>query len=314
MRAAHHSDLLEVELTARRRAVRQVRRAEVPRGRARQGLPRRRAAAGQPARRDRLVPAAAAARGHRPGPGPRAARRAAARRRPTPSCATPRSWRPRRRRPAPRSPPPSTRSPPPGRSRRVADRAGGVLRLLRPLLTRALPRPRRPGSATWTGWSSAAADGRRRWPTFVADLTLDPPASHRRPRRAAAPGRGLPGAVHRALGQGPGVGRRARHPRRRRRVPVRHGAVQRRPGCRGAAAVLRRRHPGPRRRSIYTPLRMPHHRRARTTSTASPRQPVPHPRGRRRHGRPSAAPYAGAEAAATTAPRVAIPTLGELFG
>ena len=50
MRTGHHSDLLEVELTARRVPVRQVRRAEVPRGRARQGLPRGAAAARQPLR------------------------------------------------------------------------------------------------------------------------------------------------------------------------------------------------------------------------------------------------------------------------
>ena len=46
--------------------VRQVRRPEVPRSRARQGLPGRPAAPRQPRRRDRVVPAAAPARRHRP--------------------------------------------------------------------------------------------------------------------------------------------------------------------------------------------------------------------------------------------------------
>ena len=57
-------------------AVRQVRRAQVPGGRARQGLPRGAASPRQPGRRDRLVPSPAAARRHRSGARPRAADRA----------------------------------------------------------------------------------------------------------------------------------------------------------------------------------------------------------------------------------------------
>ena len=50
--------------------LREVRRPAVHRHRPRQGLPRRRADPGQPRRRPGLVPAAAAARGHRPGTRP----------------------------------------------------------------------------------------------------------------------------------------------------------------------------------------------------------------------------------------------------
>ena len=107
MRAAHHSDLLEVELTARRvpfvkyGGLKFLEAAHV------KDFIADRPAARQPARRDRLVPAAAAARRHRPGPGPRAARRAA------PGRARHRAAAPRRgrgrpgRQPGPRSPPPS---------------------------------------------------------------------------------------------------------------------------------------------------------------------------------------------------------------
>ena len=48
---------------------------------------------------------------------------------------------------------------------------------------------------------------------------------HRRPRRTAAPGRRLPGAVNGALRQGAGVAGRARDPSGRRRLSGGHGAV-----------------------------------------------------------------------------------------
>ena len=51
-------------------------------------------------------------------------------------------------------------------------------------------------------------------------------------RRPAPARRGLPHPLHHALGQGPRVRRRLRHPRRRRQHPVRHGHGQRRPRSR----------------------------------------------------------------------------------
>ena len=70
VRAGHHSDILEIELSRAQDPVREIRRPEVHRHRARQGLPGRRADPGQPRRRAGLVPAAAPARRHRPGPRP----------------------------------------------------------------------------------------------------------------------------------------------------------------------------------------------------------------------------------------------------
>ena len=74
-----------------------------------------------------------------------------------------------------------------------------------------------------------------------------PGRAHARPtqldRRSCRPTgarRGLPDPEHHALRQGAGVGRRVRHPRRRRQHPVGHVDRQRRRDRRGAAAVLRR--------------------------------------------------------------------------
>ena len=73
-----------------------------------------------------------------------------------------------------------------------------------------------------------------------------PAGVHAGARRPAAARRGLPHPLHHALGQGPRVRRRLRHPRRRRQHPVRHGHRQRRRDRGGAAAVLRRLHARPR--------------------------------------------------------------------
>ena len=50
-------------------------------------------------------------------------------------------------------------------------------------------------------------------------------ALHRRPRRPAVDRRGLARHLHRALGQGPRVGRRPPPQRGRRQLPARHGAA-----------------------------------------------------------------------------------------
>ena len=50
-----------------------------------------------------------------------------------------------------------------------------------------------------------------------------PAGVHAGPRRPAAARRGLPHPLHHALGQGAGVRRRLRHPRRRRQHPIGHG-------------------------------------------------------------------------------------------
>ena len=74
-----------------------------------------------------------------------------------------------------------------------------------------------------------------------------PAVVHRRPGRPAAPGRGLARPLHDPFGQGPGVGRRPRDPRRRRHDPVGHGHRRRRRDRGGAPAALRRHDPGARR-------------------------------------------------------------------
>ena len=149
------------------------------------------------------------------------------------------------------------------------------------------------GSATRSRrWSSAAYDERRRpaaptstrwWPRphgaarlsdVAADLTLEPPQLHRRPRRPAVDRRGLARHLHRALGQGARVGRRPPPQRRRRQLPLRHGAHHQRGARGGAPALLRRGHPTPpgaaRLRPVAVPLPAPRPRR-RTTSSRSRR-------------------------------------------
>ena len=250
MRAAHHSDLLEVELTARRRPVRQVRRPEVPGGRARQRLHRRGAAAGQPARRDRLVPAAAPARRHRPGPSPRAARRAATRR----ARHRLRARRGGRRRAAP-SPHRARRHPrPAGRGPPAADRGGAGRARPGPVAAVAAPRAT---PTTRPGWRPRPARRRRRpssrrWPT-----TSPTSPSTRRPRPATSPGRRTwtrttwccPLCTRPRAWSGTACTSSTSSTARSR--PTWPCPSADRAGG-GAAAVLRRRHPGPRRAAPST--------------------------------------------------------------
>ena len=56
---------------------------------------------------------------------------------------------------------------------------------------------------------------------FLTEMALDPPSATERPVGRAAPGRGLPDPLHRALGQGAGVGGGARAQRLRRQLPER---------------------------------------------------------------------------------------------
>ena len=74
-----------------------------------------------------------------------------------------------------------------------------------------------------------------------------PTAVHRRPGRSARARRGLAHALHGALGQGRRVGRGARHPPRRRLLPVRHGHRVGGGAGGGAAPAVRGVHPRPQR-------------------------------------------------------------------
>ena len=73
-----------------------------------------------------------------------------------------------------------------------------------------------------------------------------PAGVHAGARRPATARRGLPHPLHDALGQGPRVRRRLRHPRRRRQHPLRHGHGQRGRDRGGTQVVLRRLHARPR--------------------------------------------------------------------
>ena len=206
--------------------VREVRRPEVPGGRAREGHAGDAARAREPVRRGELVPRAPAPR--RDGTGHRAARDGRARRAPG------------RRRPAARRWSSSSRS----RSRCPKAAATGSSEL-RAALAR-LPRRdaaaagRRRSNASARSWSRCSRGGTTRRRARSRDLDqlellatgyetrgpvpqradAGPAVVHRRPRGAAAPGRGLPRALDDPLGEGAGVGRRARDPRGRRHDPV----------------------------------------------------------------------------------------------
>lgn len=86
------------------------------------------------------------------------------------------------------------------------------------------------------------------FPWIQPDLTkvLELFRAYTQRKRATGPGRRLPGPVHGALGQGPGMGMRARDQRRGRRVPLRHGHGP--PGRTGGGGtpLLRRHDPRPR--------------------------------------------------------------------
>ena len=106
VRASHHSALLELELAAPPRPVREVRRAALPRGRAREGLPVAAAAGGQPARRAELVPRAPAPGGRRARARPAGRRPARQPRRPPRRAGRPRCSTSATRCPRPRAMPP----------------------------------------------------------------------------------------------------------------------------------------------------------------------------------------------------------------
>ena len=275
MRSAHHSDLLEVELTARRVPYVKYGGLQVPRSGARQGLPRRPA----PARTTRSTRSpGSGCCGCTTGIGPARARGPARRAcSPTPTrepdhnevvAAAPAASRARG----------STRRWLALRGARVAagpsrPASRAAWTLLRPLRASPATPTAAPGSATSTGSSSAAAAVAR--PRRLRRRGHARPAGqHQRLRPPAAPRRGLPRRCPRCTRpKGWSGTTRPRHPRRRRRVPVRHGAVDHRRPRRGAAAVLRRRHPGPRRaRRLHAAAdAAPPHGPA-TTGTATPRR------------------------------------------
>ena len=168
-------------------------------------------------------------------------------------------------------------------ARRIGERARGCLELLRPLIDRPLPglvRPAgRPGAVGRCG-RPVTGSGRVRRRTHAR-----PARVHQRSGRSTEPGRRLPGALDRPLGEGAGMARGARAAPGRRIVPVGHGPGQGRRPRGGGPAVLCRSHPRGRR---VAPLRPA----ADAAPPACPRRPAldgadqPLPR-RRRPGRPS---------------------------
>ena len=65
-------------------------------------------------------------------------------------------------------------------------------------------------------------------PRMLLEMTLDPPSSTQDLAGPPRAGRRLPGAEHDPFGQGAGMGRGLRDPRRRRQHPLRHGHQERR--------------------------------------------------------------------------------------
>ena len=99
-------------------------------------------------------------------------------------------------------------------------------------------RPRRAAAAR----PGAAGGDRLALPQPAADAVGNdarPAQLDAGPGRPAGAGRRLPGAEHDPFGQGPGVGRGLRDPRRRRQHPLRHGHEEPGGDRGGAAAVLR---------------------------------------------------------------------------
>ena len=76
-------------------------------------------------------------------------------------------------------------------------------------------------------------------PRMLLEMTLDPPSSTQDLAGPPVLGRRLPGAEHDPFGQGAGMGRGLRDPRRRRQHPLRHGHEEPGGDRGGAAAVLR---------------------------------------------------------------------------
>ena len=152
-------------------SLRQIRRAQVPRSRARQGCAGLPALGGEPARPRRRLPRAAAAAGHRPGDG-----RA--------RCSTHRRGAIRRRAGANssrRPPPPKPGRTSPSRSSALRRNAAGWPAELEPScrwyephlerLLRGRERARRPTSRSWRRSPSSYPSRER----FLTELTLDPP-------------------------------------------------------------------------------------------------------------------------------------------
>ncbi len=85
-------------------------------------------------------------------------------------------------------------------------------------------------------WLAARFPDRAR---FLAEISPRPAQLHLRPSRAPTVGRGLPHPQHHPLGQGVGMGRGLRDPRRRWQHPLRYGHRQAGGDRGGAPAVLR---------------------------------------------------------------------------
>ena len=115
--------------------------------------------------------------------------------------------------------------------------------------------------------------------TMLAEMTLDPPSSTQDLAGPPHPGRRLPRAQHDPLGQGAGMGRGLRDPRRRRQHPLRHGHRIARRDRGGTAAVLRRPHPGEGLALRLLPLALLLTTPAETaTPTATPKLPASCPK------------------------------------
>ncbi len=175
MRAGHHSDLLEIELTARHvpfvkyGGLKFLEAAHVKDFIAAVRL------LDNPLDEIAWYPAAAPARRHRAGQGPRAAGRAAPARARYGYPASRHRGRRTSRHPYGRSQPPSTRWPRLACTHRSPTRAERVLDLLRPLLT-----ARYPDHAARLSDLDRLVGAAAQSPTladYVASLTLDPPAS-----------------------------------------------------------------------------------------------------------------------------------------
>ena len=251
--------------------VREVRRPEVPRGRARQGPARAAALRREPARPAGGLPGPAAPAGHRAGRGRGA------------------SW-PRSRPTGPRRP--ASRDVPP-RGRRHWAAFAALFALLRSGRRRLAGRDRRRPPLVRAA-PRAAARGRRAAPrrhrpalpdgagVRVARELPDRPhprsaAGDERPRRRAAARRGLSDPLHHPLRQGPGMALGLRAELRRRLHPVRPRHRQRGGDRGGAAAALRRDDPGARTRCTWSRrcASTSTARRRAATSTSTRAQPLP---------------------------------------
>ena len=127
---------------------------------------------------------------------------------------------------------------------------------------------------------------------FLAELVLDPPAYTQELAGPPLLDEDYLILSHHALGQGPRVRRRLRHPRRRRQHPVGHGHRQRRRDRRGAPPALRRLHARPRAALRHPPAALLHaavgqgrHARLRAALALPHRRPCSRTSSRSRRGR-----------------------------